>query len=121
VADDDASSRIPSAEELAASLANRVRQVLAAAEAARDPIDLPGARERRAEVTRLATRPHAVPDPPPAPPVPPVAAVPDPPDPDDAARARVREIADSLPRRPGTPPRRAPKAVPPDEPPDDVA
>jgi hypothetical protein len=99
-----------------------------AAEAARDAIALPQAREHTAEVTRLTTRPHAVPDPEPELPTPPaVAAAPDPPaedgGPEDEARAHVREIASALPRRPGRPPRAVPPPVEPPrfEPPDDVA
>jgi cell division septum initiation protein DivIVA len=76
-----------------------------AAEAQRAPIDLAGARAPHAEVTRLTTRPHAVPDPEPEPPEPPpVAAAPEPHPatlgPDDDAREHVREIASALPCRP---------------------
>jgi len=99
-----------------------------AAEAARDAIALPRAGDRGAEVTRLTTRPHAVPDPEPEPPTQPpppaVAAAPDPPaehDDEDDARAHVREIASILPRRPGRPPRAVPPPVAPEPPPDDVA
>jgi hypothetical protein len=116
-----------------------------AAEAHRNPIILPHDRQP-AELTRLAPRPHAVPDPgaepaplaaapdlpeqaaplgAPAPgaPAKPVAVAPVAPDePEDAARAHVREVADALPRRPGTRPR-VPTVVivPPFIPPDDVA
>jgi hypothetical protein len=96
-----------------------------AAEAARDAIALPDAQEQTARVTRLTTRPHAVPDPepepdPPAPP-PAVAAAPDPPDEQDEARAHVREIANMLPRRPARPRPTPPAIVPPPDPPDVVA
>jgi hypothetical protein len=96
-----------------------------AAEAARDAIALPPADEAGAQVvTRLAPKPHVVPEPEPPPAPPPVAAVPDPPSPadaDEAMRAHVRQIADSLPRRPGAARPRPPRAVPPPEPPDVVA
>jgi hypothetical protein len=107
-----------------------------AAEAARNAITLPPAHEHTAEVTRLTTRPHAVPDPEPEPPQAPappaVAAAPDPPqesEPEDEARAHVREVASALPRRPGAPPRAVPVVVPPPaippgpppDPPDDAA
>jgi hypothetical protein len=90
-----------------------------AAEARRDAIALPRAGEPTADVTRLTTRPHAVPDL--APGRPPVAAAPDPPAEEDDARAHVREIANTLPRRPGVPKRPPPVIVPPPEPPDVVA
>ena len=79
-----------------------------AAEAQRAPIVLPGAREPIAEVTRLTTRPHAVPDPEPAA------------DGDDA-RAHVREIVEALPRRREPPRRIVPPPVEPPRPPDDAA
>jgi hypothetical protein len=50
-----------------------------------------------------------------------VAAAPDPPADEDAARAHVREIANTLPRRPGTPRPAPPAIVPPPDPPDVVA
>jgi hypothetical protein len=74
-----------------------------AAEARRPPIVLPRPSETGAEVTRLTTRPHAVPDPGPEP------------SPADDAGAHVREIARALPRRPG-PPRVRPQPPPPDPP-----
>ena len=93
-----------------------------AAEARRDAIALPGAGEPTADVTRLTTRPHAVPDLAPGPPAPPaVAAAPDPPAEEDDARAHVREIANTLPRRPRSPKWPPPVIVPPPEPPDVVA
>jgi hypothetical protein len=82
-----------------------------AAEAQRPPIELPSARPPTAAVTRLTTRPHAVPDP----------------DlPGDDAPDHVREIAGALPRRPRTPRRTVPAPVQPprapfDPPPDDAA
>lgn len=116
-------------EEVVDALAAAAEAI--AAEAARDAITLPAASERTAEVRRLTTRPHAVPDPEPEPPEKPappaVAAAPDPPEesePEDEARAHVREVANALPRRPGAPPRAVPIVVPkppPVEPPDDVA
>jgi hypothetical protein len=117
-------------EEVVDALAAAAEAI--AAEAARDAITLPPAGDHTAEVTRLTTRPHAVPDPEPEPrpaPVPPaVVAAPDPPEesePEDEARAHVREIASALPRRPGAPPRAVPVVVPkpppPPDPPDDAA
>jgi hypothetical protein len=119
-------------EEVVDALAAAAEAI--AAEAARDAITLPAASERTAEVRRLTTRPHAVPDPEPEPeppqaPAPPaVAAAPDPPEerePEDEARMHVREVASALPRRPGAPPRGVPVVVPKlpplPEPPDDVA
>jgi hypothetical protein len=86
-----------------------------------------------APVTRLTTRPHAVPDPEPeADPERTMEAVPEPPPPAtpaDEAREHVLEIASALPRRPGSGgPRRVVEPVPPPErpeppepPPDDAA
>jgi hypothetical protein len=119
-------------EEVVDALAAAAEAI--AAEAARDAITLPQAGRHTAEVTRLTTRPHAVPDPEPEPPLTPappaVAAAPDPPEesePEDEARAHVREVASALPRRPGVPPRAVPVVVPPPlgppppDPPDDAA
>jgi hypothetical protein len=85
-------------DELVAALAAAAEAI--AAEAQRAPIRLPSAREGSAEVTRLTTRPHAVPDP-----EPPREGAPA-----DDAREHVREIASALPRRPGTPPPDPPPA-----------
>jgi hypothetical protein len=79
-----------------------------AAEARRAPVQLPGARPPAAEVTRLTTRPHAVPDPEPGEP-----------SPADDAREHVREIASALPRRPGVQRRSVPAPPPPPGPPRD--
>jgi septal ring factor EnvC (AmiA/AmiB activator) len=104
-------------EEVVAALAAAAEAV--AAEAARAPIDLPGAEAPTAEVTRLTTRPHAVPDP-----------DPEPADrggstPGDDAGERVRQIASALPRRPRVHRPIAPPPVEPPsgpyEPPDDAA
>jgi hypothetical protein len=83
-----------------------------AAEAQRAPIDLPGASAPAAEVTRLTTRPHAVPDPEPE-------HEPRPESGADDARTHVLQIASALPRRPGTPHGRVPPP-PPVEPPEDT-
>jgi cell division septum initiation protein DivIVA len=108
-------------EEVVDALAAAAEAV--AAEAAREAIRLPDAHERSAHVTRLTTRPHAVPDPEPRFALPPMAVPPAPPEDadEDEARAHVREVADALPRRPGTPKPAAPAIVPPPEPPDVVA
>ena len=93
-------------EEVVDALAAAAEAI--AAEAGRPPIRLPGALEGTAPVTRLTTRPHAVPDPEPE-----TGA-----SPEDAAREHVREIASALPRRPGAGgPRRLVTPVPPPEPP----
>jgi hypothetical protein len=98
-------------EEVVEALAAAAEAV--AAEARRPPIPLPGVLQHRAEVTRLTTRPHAVPDPDPEP-----AA-------GDDAGEHVRQIASALPRRPGAPRRIVPPPVEPPpgrfEPPDDAA
>jgi chromosome segregation protein len=89
-----------------------------AAEAERPPIRLPGALEPVADVTRLTTRPHAVPDPEPEH----RPAAPGDPDatPADDAREHVRQIASALPRRPGTG-RRVTPVPPPESPPEPPA
>jgi hypothetical protein len=91
-----------------------------AAEAQRGPIELPGPGDPGAVVTRLTTRPHAVPDPEPqGAPAPHVTAAPEPRPPADDAREHVRRIASALPRRPK--PAGAPKRTPPPTPPGDDA
>jgi hypothetical protein len=109
-------------EEVVAALAAAAEAV--AAEAARAPIDLPSAEEPTAEVTRLTTRPHAVPDPEPEH-DPSGGAGPAQPTPADDAGERVRQIASALPRRPRVQRRIVPPPVEPPfgpfDPPDDAA
>jgi hypothetical protein len=86
-------------EDVVAALAAAAEAVLA--EAAHGRFELPALRDAGAVVTRLTTRPHAVPDPEPPEPDPP----PPPAPPADDAREHVRQIASALPRRPGARPR----------------